>query len=333
VVPLAVGGFFAYRAIESHYNPPNYSGAGTGTVVFQVKSGDNADTIGPRLVSAGIVASSRGFVLAAEASTNTSVLEPGFYKMHKHMSAALAWNLLLSPAARVQLAVTIPEGLRVSQILATLAKGSGIPASDFTQAIKDTAALHLPSYAQNNPEGYLYPDTYQIQPHATATQVLQQMVTAYNNEASSVNLTTAAKQVHLTPAQVIVVASLAQAEGGSDAQFPKIAEVIYNRIAAGMELDFDSTVMFALNTYGIAANDQQLEVNSPYNTYKHTGLPPGPIDSPGNAAIQAALHPDRGNWLYFVTVNPKTGQTDFTNSPTVFAQLKNELEQNLAHGG
>jgi UPF0755 protein len=298
-----------------------------------VMSGDNADTIGPRLVTAGIVASSRAFVLAAEASTNTSVLEPGFYRMHKHMSAALAWNLLLSPAARVQLTVTIPEGLRVSQILATLAKGSGIPASDFASAIKDTAALHLPSYANNNPEGYLYPDTYDIQPHMTATQVLQQMVTAYDNEASSVGITAAAKQVHLTPAQVITVASLCQAEGGTDADFPKIAEVIYNRIAQGMALDFDSTVMFALNTYGISASDTQLQVNSPYNTYKHTGLPPGPIDSPGNAAIQAALHPDHGNWLYFVTVNPKTKLTEYTSSPAVFQQLKNELEQNLAHGG
>jgi UPF0755 protein len=80
------------------------------------------------------------------------------------------------------------------------------------------------------------------------------------------------------------------------------------------------------------ASDQQLQVNSPYNTYQRSGLPPGPIDSPGDAAIRAALHPARGDWLYFVTVDPKTGLTKFTSDPNVFAQLRNELQQNVANG-
>jgi UPF0755 protein len=333
LVPLAVGGFFAYRAIESHYNPPNYSGEGTGQVIFQVKPGDDSATIGPRLVTADVIASSRAFVLAAEHSTNSAELEPGFYRMHKHMSAALAWGLLLNPAARIQDKVTIPEGYRVSQALATLSKESGISASDFAKAIKETSALGLPSYAKGDPEGYLFPDTYEIQPGETALQVLQQMVTAYNNESAAVGLPQAAAHGNLTPVQALTVASLAQAEGGSDANFADIAEVIYNRLHDHMALDLDSTVMFALNTYGIAASDQQLKVNSPYNTYEHTGLPPGPIDCPGNAAIQAALHPAHGGYLYFVTVNPKTGLTKFTSSEAQFEQFKNELEQNLAHGG
>jgi UPF0755 protein len=100
-----------------------------------------------------------------------------------------------------------------------------------------------------------------------------------------------------------------------------------------MQLQLDSTVMYALHSYGILATNQQLGVNSPYNTYQHPGLPPGPIDSPGDAAIHAALHPAKGNWLYFVTVNPKTGVTEFTSSYATFIQLRAELERNLAHGG
>ncbi len=146
----------------------------------------------------------------------------------------------------------------------------------------------------------------------------------------TINLSAAAAQAHLTPGQVITVASLLQAEGGSTSYYPQIAGVIYNRLARNMPLQLDSTVMFALNSYGIIASDQQLQTNSPYNTYKHTGLPPGPIDSPGDAAIQAALHPSSGNDLYFVTVNPKTGLTKFTASATVFQQLRQELEQNLS---
>ncbi|HEY2579563.1 MAG TPA: endolytic transglycosylase MltG [Streptosporangiaceae bacterium] len=329
VVPLFVGGFFLYRVIESHYNPPNYSGDGTGKVIFQVVTGDSATTVANRLYTDGVVASARALVLAAEKSNNAAGLEPGFYRLHKHMSAAAAWALLLKRSSQVQLTVTIPEGWRVSQILAALGKDSGISLSAYQAAIKNTAALGLPSYAGGNPEGYLYPATYQIQPDANAAAVLKAMVTAFNSEAAGISLTQAAKAVHLTPAQVIVVASLAQAEAGKDSDMPKIAEVIYNRMAQHMPLDFDSTVMFALNTYGISASDQQLKVNSPYNTYAHTGLPPGPIDSPGNLAIQAALHPAHGTWLYFVDVNPKTKDTVFTSSETEFEQLKAELEHNL----
>jgi UPF0755 protein len=123
-----------------------------------------------------------------------------------------------------------------------------------------------------------------------------------------------------------------QAEGGRLQDFPKIARVIYNRLLVGMPLQLDSTVMFAMNKYGIRATDAQLHFNSPYNTYLHTGLPPGPIDSPGDAAIKAALHPAAGDWRYFVTVDPKTGLTKFTNSKSQFDQFVAELDHNLAAG-
>jgi UPF0755 protein len=327
--PLIVGGYFLYHAYEAHYNPPNYSGNGTGQVTFQVLPGDNAFSVANRLVTDGVVASARALEIAAEKVNNGSGLQPGFYRLHKHMSADAAWALLLKPSSRVQLTVTIPEGLRVSQTLAVLAKHSGIPISAYQAAIKHPSALGLPSYANNNPEGYLYPATYQIQPNATAASVLKQMVGAFSQEAAGASLTQAAKAVNLTPAQVIVVASLAQAEAGKNSDMPKIARVIYNRLQQGMALDFDSTVLFALNTYGILASDQQLHVNSPYNTYTHKGLPPGPIDSPGNVAIQAALHPASGSWLYFVDVNPKTKDTVFTSSEAQFEQLRAELAHNL----
>ena len=108
--------------------------------------------------------------------------------------------------------------------------------------------------------------------------------------------------------------------------------MIYNRLARGMPLQLDSTVLYGLNTFGILANDQQLNSPSPYNTYRRKGLTPGPIDSPGNAAIQAVLHPSPGPWIYFVTVNPKTGETLFTSSQAQFQQFRQELEKNLGKG-
>ncbi len=333
LIPLGIGGFYAYRAINSHFFPPDYSGEGTGQVVAQIRPGDSATEVGDRLFTLGVVASVRAFVNAAEHSQRASALQPGFYRLHKQMSAILAFDLLLKPSSRVQIKVTIPEGWRESQIVTALGRSSGIPADDYKQALRHTAALGLPSYAHGNPEGYLFPATYEIQPGMTATGVLQAMVKAFDQEAASVGLSQAAARGHITAAQAIVVGSLAQAEGGKDSDFPKIARVIYNRLADGMPLELDSTVLYALHTYGILASDQQLNVRSPYNTYRNKGLPPGPIDSPGDAAIRAALHPAQGNWLYFVTVNPKTKQTDFTSSVSQFNQLRAELQRNLGQGG
>ena len=327
-----MGGIYVYRVIAGHFFPADYSGSGTGQVIVEVYPGDTATVVGSRLATMGVVASARAFINAAESSKNGSALEPGFYRLHKHMNALLAFDLLLKPSSRVQLTVTLPEGWRVTQILPALARGSHLSLSAYQQAIKDTAALGLPPYAHGNPEGYLFPATYTIQPNMTATSVLQMMVKRFDQEAASVNLAQAAAQVHLTPAQVITMASLAQAEGGKVSDFAKITRVIYNRMAAGMPLQLDSTVLYALHKYGILASNQQLQTPSRYNTYKYTGLPPGPIDSPGDAAIRAVLHPAPGSWLYFVTVNPKTRQTVFTASAAVFAQLRAELARNVGQG-
>jgi UPF0755 protein len=226
--------------------------------------------------------------------------------------------------------VTIPEGLRLNQILSTLGTRTQWPTSAYTSAIKDTAALGLPSYARGKAEGYLYPATYTIQPGTSALNILRAMVARYNQEAASLNLTTVAPLKQLTPDQAIVVASLLEAEGGSPGNYAKIARVIYNRLKINMPLQLDSTVLYALHRFGFRLTQAQLQVNSPYNTFIHQGLPPGPIDSPGQAAIDAALHPAVGPWLYFVTVNPKTGLTKFTDSSTVFQQYQAECRANGA---
>jgi UPF0755 protein len=332
LIPLAVGGYYAFSLYRAKYHPADYSGAGTGRVVVQVTSGETATGLGPTLEQLGVVASSRAFILAAEHSSNPNGLLPGFYGMRKHMKASLAYAALLNPKDLVQITVTIPEGWRLSQTLAWLGAHSGISLSAYQKVLKDPASLDLPASAKGNPEGYLFPATYEVQPHETALGVLTAMVQRFDQEATDINLPAAAKSVNLTQSQVITMASLVQAEGGRLSDYPKIARVIYNRLAQGIPLQLDSTVLYGLNAYGIIASDQQLTSSSPYNTYKYKGLTPGPIDSPGNAAIQAILHPASGNWLYFVTVNPKTGETLYTSSPQQFQEFRQELEKNLGQG-
>ena len=333
LVAIAIPGLYAYHLYQNKYHPADYAGAGTGTVTVDVQSGDTASSLASELVSKGVVASTRAFILAAEHSSNPNGLEPGSFRLREHMQASLAYAALLNTANLVEYKVTIPEGLRLSQIIPALVKADPhLTQAQLQQALK-SSHLGLPGYAGGKAEGYLFPDTYPIPLNATALSALQMMTKAFSQEAVSVNLAQTARNVHLTPARVIIVASLVQAEGGRLQDYPKIARVIYNRLAQGMKLELDSTVLYGLNSYGILASDKQLQSDSPYNTYKHAGLTPGPIDSPGNAAIEAALNPAPGDWVYFVTVNPKTHETLFTDSENQFEQYEQQLRNNLGQGG
>lgn len=333
LVCFLIAGAVGYQVLRTYVIPPDFSGQGTGSVTVQIAQGQSAREVANALATAGVVASSRAFIKAVEQDPQAQ-LDPGTYRLHLKMSAALALRLLLSPASRVQAVIAIPEGWRLSQIMAALGSRSGIPLSKYQAAAASPSSLGLPSYAQDHLEGFLFPATYSVQPGMTATDVLRAMVQKYNQESAQLGVAAGASRLNLTPGQVIIVASLLQKEAGRPSDFPKIARVIYNRIAAGMELNLDSTVIYALAAHGVSRTDQQLsqgdlQTNSPYNTFVHHGLPVGPICSPSAMAIQAALHPATGNWTYFVTVDPSHGVTKFTNSFAQFQQFSAELQQNL----
>jgi len=327
VIILVVAGAGFYLFWHNYLHPPDYSGSGTGSVKVHITSGETATQVGQQLVNLGVVASTRAFSNAAKASGHGSSLQPGYYLLHKHMSAAAAFALLLKPSSKVQLNVVIPEGLRLSEIITTLAKATG-NLKGYQQAIKDVSALDLPSYAKGNPEGYLFPATYTVQPGTPPIQVLQAMVQRFKQEAQADNLPAVAAHDRISQGDAIIVASLVQAEGKRPQDLAKIARVIYNRLNAKMPLQLDTTVLYARHSRaGDVTVAQTKATRSAYNTYLHVGLPPGPIDSPGHAAIRAALHPapHTENWLYFLTVNPKTGLTKFTNSFAVFQTYEAQL--------
>jgi UPF0755 protein len=313
VIGGTVGGLAVYHKYEARYHPADYAGAGTGDVTVQVLSGETADQLAPTLLRLGVVASTRAFVTAAEASADPTGLEPGYYQLHQHMQASLAYAALLNAKNRLQTVVTIPEGKRAVDVIAILSEKTKLPLKDFQQVLDHPAQLGLPSYADGKAEGYLFPATYAIVPHETALQILRAMVQRFDVEAQQANIVAEAKTVGLSPTQLIIEASLAQAEGGSVSDYPKIAEVIHNRIAAGMHLQFDSTVLYGLGKYAVSATFAEINKPGPYNTYLNAGLPAGPISNPGDAAIQGVLHPDHGNWLYFLT--KPGGKSQFSATP------------------
>ena len=318
VVFIAIVGGVGYHYYREYINPPDFPGAGTAsTVVVQILPGQSASAVGATLASKKVVASARAFSNAAKASPQGNALEPGFYKVHLHMKASLALALLLKPSSRVQTKVTVPEGFRVSRIIELLGRQTG-DLRAYQQAIAHPASLGLPAFADGKPEGYLFPATYTIPPHTTPAAVLRMMVNKFKQNAQAIGLPAKAVAAHESQAAVITVASLIEAEGKRPQDFPKIAEVIYNRLNATpqIKLELDTTVLYAMSL----AHKSGFNVNfaSPYNTYQHAGLPPGPIDNPGNMAIQAALHPAQGKFLFFLTTNSRTGATLFFNTSAAF---------------
>jgi uncharacterized YceG family protein len=331
-VVIVGGGYFGYTKLRAAMSTPDYVGTGTGQVTVQIRDGDPVAIMGDRLVQAQVVKSVKAFLKAAnQNAAQASAIQPGFYQMHIHMSGVSAFALLLNPKSRAGTTIIIPEGLRQNETLAALSKKTGIPLKEFQAAAKKPASIGLPAYAHGHVEGYLYPGRYDLNPNGTATDLLKSMVDRFKQQ--NTDLTTGAAQVHLSPSQVVVMASLIQAEGGTPSDYPKIARVLFNRIANNDYLKLDTTVLYAENRRTLRVYNKDLQINSPYNTYIVKGLPFASIDSPGQPAIQAALNPASGNWYYFVTTDPDKKITKFTNSNAQFAQFQKELYANLKREG
>ena len=308
--------------------PADYSGAGSGSVVVQVQAGDTLSRIGQTLHKADVVKSAGAFTRVASSDERARTIGPGFYKLRHHMKASLALTLLLDPKSLVASRVVIPEGMRSDAILATIAKNTQIKLADLQLAAKNPAALGVPSWGTGHPlEGFLFPATYTFGPDATAKQALSAMVSRFNQAAASLDLVSEAQQHHRTPYDVLKMASIVQREGRLDSDFPKIAEVFYNRLARGMTLGSDATLYYIKPLgYGLlTASD--LKIDSPYNTRTHTGLPPTPIVSPGELALKAALDPPSGPYLYFVTID-KAGHAAFATNQADFNNLVAQSRRN-----
>jgi UPF0755 protein len=329
IVAVIVGiggvGYHYYSLYKSRH--ASFSGSGFGSVEVIVQPGATLDTIAPQLLSKGVIAAIDPW--DAYVSNRPDDLQPGEFRLHQHMSPAAAYALLLSPAAKVNSTVTIIDGERESLILTSLAKQTGLPLSQFQAAAQQISKLGLPSYANGSAEGYLYPDTYSFVPGSTtALQILQTAVHQFSIQAGVIGLAAGARHAEFTEQQVITEASLLEAEVGPK-YYKDVARTLDNRLIINMPLQLDSTVAYATGKYIFDLTTSDLHVNSPYNTFLHTNLPPGPIDSPDAAAIEAVLHPapSSDNWLYFVTVN-KQGLTLFTNSASQFQIWSQEAKNN-----
>lgn len=310
---LVYGGTVAWDKAGSALNgPEDYTGQGTGEVVVEIPQGAGGQQIATILADQDVVKSAEAFYRLSLTDERLAAIQPGFYQVRKQMSADWAMRELADTGNRVEGKVTIPEGARVGQIVEAIAAGSEIEADDVTAELDDPSELGLPDGANGNPEGYLYPATYTVEPGTTALELLQQMVAKTLEVEQDFDIDARARALDLTKDEILTVASILEYEANRDEDYPKVAQVLYNRIEQGIALQLDSTVSYVSQREGDVWTTPEERANpSEYNTYQNQGLPPGPIGSPGAKTIEAALNPEDGDWLYFVP--------DFEKGTTVFS--------------
>ena len=327
LVALAVvagGGYGAFAAlrpmVESLRAPNDYTGQGSGTVEVSIEPGASGRAIGRVLAEVDVVKTSGAFVDAASANPKAGSIQPGTYAMRKQMSGSAAVTLLLDPKARTAERVTVREGLRASEIITLLAKETGQPAADYTAALKDAEALGVPALARGNAEGWLFPASYEFATTSTAEQQLSAMV------AQTKKVLAAADVKDRDAQRILTIASIAEVEAAAPADYAKVARTLDNRLRIKMKLQLDSTVSYAVGRRSITTTAAERATRSPYNTYFIAGLPRGPIANPGRAAIEGALNPSPGPWLFFVTVDPSTGETKFATTAAEHARNVKEFQ-------
>jgi UPF0755 protein len=312
---VIVLGFVLWYELEAHA-----LGAPGSQVVVTVHQGESTDSIVDALSQQHVIGSSLAFQVSEVFHGTPSVL-PGSYAMHKNLAFSEVRTLLA--AGPNIYPVDVRPGFTFSEVAQQVDSVPGHAAGGFAKA-EESGAVHstIAATDPNNLEGMLGTGTYLVLPDESDTTILTDMVQRFDHDSAAAGLTSAsAAALGMTPYQLLIAASIVEKEGYIPVNMPDTARVIYNRLAQGTPLQMDSTVLYALGQDGGPVTSQDLKVQSPYNTYLTTGLTPTPICMPSTDALQAAVHPPPGAWLYFVLVN-KNGTMAF--SDTYAEQLANE---------
>ncbi|WP_124054859.1 endolytic transglycosylase MltG [Arcanobacterium ihumii] len=295
--------------VFSSSSQEDYSGPGEQAVVITIPKGASGSEIAKIMKEKDIIASESAFVEAFNNNPRSGSIQPGSYSIKKKISGADAVAALLDPASKAEIKVTIPEGFTIKQTKDRLSNVLSLEKAEVEKAMADTNALGLPPEAKGNLEGWIAPLTYTFAPGINAQDALKQMVAKRVKELEGSGI--AKDQWE----RQIIIASIIQREVNWPDYYAQVARVIENRLNDHTQvngyLQMDSTVMYGVGkTSGIPTN-ADIQNDNPFNTYKHPGLPAGPISNPSIAVIKATINPPSGNWLYFVTVNLDNGDTKF----------------------
>ncbi|GGM41466.1 ABC transporter substrate-binding protein [Micromonospora sonchi] len=327
------GAFYGFDRIQNFLTTPDYDGAGTEEVTVQIPQGAFLADMAVVLYEADVVKSTKAFTNAANDNSRSRNIQPGTYKLRKQMSGENALAAMLDPANRIVNGITIPEGRSATSIFKLLSKHTDIPVKQFETAAKNPEKLGVPDWwfkrtdgkkSKKSIEGFLFPDTYEIPPDATAETILKQMVDHFLTVTGQMEFADRVEKERggISPYEALIVASLAQAEAGTKKDLGKVARVAYNRAYGEFPcncLEMDVTVNYYLEMTGQKTKtsaemtrDELLDTKNPYSR-KLRGMIPTPINNPGKDALEGAMDPPKGNWFYFVAVD-KEGNSEFAET-------------------
>lgn len=321
---LGILAFTIYLVRAPGPSAPDFpcSATTTATTTISIAAGETGSSIAASLFAAGVVKSSESYFRVAVGDPKSQTVAPGNHRIDVGICAKKALQQLLD-YSRVTGLISVTEGAWLSEIVPQL-YAAKMSVADVSSGIRNV----VKPAGFTTLEGLLFPAQYSFEIGTSAKTALQSMVDRATLEMKKAGFYENSEK--LSPQKLLIVASLVQAEGNTK-DFTKISQVIRNRMTIGMPLQFDSTVHYVKKSRGsVFLSTQSTLINSPYNTYKHYGLPPGPINNPGSEAMFAAANPLAGDWLYFITVAPF--DTRFTTNLDQFNTWKVEYEKNLKAG-
>jgi UPF0755 protein len=315
-IAAALVGLLAAWFLWSLFQP--FHGDGSGRVDVTIAKGASVSEVADVLSDSGVIDNSTFFQLRVTLEGKRSDLYPGHYTLAHGMSYGAAIDALAQPPVKRVTTVTIPEGYSRSQA-AQLVEEDGLE-GDYTQATIRSKFLDPAEYGGKDAkdlEGFLFPDTFELKPGAPAADLVQLQLQDFKRRIKGVDMSYA-KSKNLTVFDVLIIASMIEREAGVPGQRKLVAAVVYNRLHEGMPLGIDATIRFATGNYSQPLTESELAVDSPYNTRTNAGLPPGPINSPGIDAIEAAAHPAKADYLFYVNKPNTCGQLAFSASEGEF---------------
>jgi len=296
-----------------------FKGEGQGEVGVTVPSGSGIGEIGDLLEREGVVSSSLFFELRARLAGSGEELKSGTFTLAEDMSYVAALEALAAaPAPTDVLSVTVPEGRARSEV-APIVDDAGLE-GDYQKATKSSNELDVADYGAEDAEtleGFLFPSTYELKRNASAEDLVEKQLETFQQEFEKVDLS-AAEEANLTPYDVLIVASMVEREAMIPEERPLVASVIYNRLREGIPLGIDATTRFELDNWTEPLVESDFEADTPYNTRLNTGLPPGPIGSPGRDSMEAAANPEESDFLYYVVKPGTCGEHVFTETDAEF---------------
>jgi UPF0755 protein len=271
-----------------------------GRIEVEIPDGATIEQIGKLLVENDVIRSAFGLRVAAWLHSGEEVVQAGTYRITRGLSARDALDALLKGPIYEYVNVTFPEGSWLTDFARIVERDTHISGDEFLDVVsKSSVRSKFQPSGVETLEGLLFPSTYQIVEDDTATSLALRLVEELEKQLTALDLSRL-DSLGVSEYEAIIVASMVEAEAKAKSERAKIAAVIYNRLREGIALGIDATVLYALGEHKETLTQSDLKVDSPYNTRLHPGLPPTPIGAPGAAALEAAVKPATGDWLYYV---------------------------------